>query len=222
MKKVLLYFGSFNPIHKGHVAVAEYAVEEGVCDEVVLIVSPQNPLKPAAELLPEMERFEMTEKACEASRYPDRIKPSVIEFLLPKPSYTIDTLRYLEEHHADGVAFAILMGADLVPQLPQWKEWEAIVEKYPIYVYPRGEGRGESVSKKMTVLNDAPQVPISSTEIRDLVRSGKEHYARQEWGGALNDFRRVLEMCPWYTQATEYVDMIEAILEFRHKDIYNP
>ncbi len=75
MKKVLLYFGSFNPIHKGHVAVAEYAVEEGVCDEVVLIVSPQNPLKPAAELLPEMERFEMTEKACEASRYPDRIKP---------------------------------------------------------------------------------------------------------------------------------------------------
>ncbi len=76
---------------------------------------------------------------------------SDVEFRLPKPSYTIDTLRYLEEHHADGVAFAILMGADLVPQLPQWKEWEAIVEKYPIYVYPRGEGRGESVSKKMTV-----------------------------------------------------------------------
>ena len=93
MKRVMLYFGSFNPIHKGHIALAEYAVEKGLCDELVLVVSPQSPYKQAEELAPEMDRFEMAEAACAASRYPDRIKPSVVEFLLPKPSYTIDTLR---------------------------------------------------------------------------------------------------------------------------------
>lgn len=89
MKRVMLYFGSFNPIHKGHIALAEYAVEKGLCDELVLVVSPQSPYKQAEELAPEMDRFEMAETACAASRYPDRIKPSVVEFLLPKPSYTI-------------------------------------------------------------------------------------------------------------------------------------
>ena len=86
MKRVMLYFGSFNPIHKGHIALAEYAVEKGLCDELVLVVSPQSPYKQAEELAPEMDRFEMAETACAASRYPDRIKPSVVEFLLPKPS----------------------------------------------------------------------------------------------------------------------------------------
>lgn len=97
MKRVMLYFGSFNPVHKGHIALAEYVVGQGLCDEAVLVVSPQSPYKQAAELAPEMDRFEMAEIACAASAYPDRIKPSVVEFLLPKPSYTIDTLRYLKE-----------------------------------------------------------------------------------------------------------------------------
>ena len=83
MKRVMLYFGSFNPIHKGHIALAEYAVEKELCDELVLVVSPQSPYKQAEELAPEMDRFEMAETACAASRYPDRIKPSVVEFLLP-------------------------------------------------------------------------------------------------------------------------------------------
>ena len=93
MKRVMLYFGSFNPVHKGHIALAEYVVEQGLCDEAVLVVSPQSPYKRAAELAPEMDRFEMAERACAASRLPERIKPSVVEFLLPTPSYTIDTLR---------------------------------------------------------------------------------------------------------------------------------
>ena len=76
MKRVMLYFGSFNPIHKGHIALAEYAVEKELCDELVLVVSPQSPYKQAEELAPEMDRFEMAEAACAASRYPDRIKPS--------------------------------------------------------------------------------------------------------------------------------------------------
>ena len=94
----MLYFGSFNPVHRGHIALAEYVVGQGLCDETVLVVSPQSPYKQAAELAPEMDRFEMAEIACAASKYPERIKPSVVEFLLPKPSYTIDTLRYLKEN----------------------------------------------------------------------------------------------------------------------------
>ena len=82
----MLYFGSFNPIHKGHIALAEYAIEKGLCDEVVLVVSPQNPLKPAGQQAPELDRFSMAETACAASKYPDKIKPSVIEFMLDKPS----------------------------------------------------------------------------------------------------------------------------------------
>ena len=117
MKRVMLYFGSFNPVHKGHIALAEYAVRQALCDEVVLIVSPQSPYKAADELAPEMDRFEMAEIACAASEYPDRIKPSVVEFLLPKPSYTIDTLRYLKENFGSGMEFSILMGSDQIARL---------------------------------------------------------------------------------------------------------
>ena len=151
MKRVMLYFGSFNPIHKGHIALAEYAVEKGLCDELVLVVSPQSPYKQAEELAPEMDRFEMAEAACAASRYPDRIKPSVVEFLLPKPSYTIDTLRYLAENHGADMEFSILMGADQIERLDGWKEYDRILE-YPVYVYPR---RGERVDRfpgRITVL----------------------------------------------------------------------
>lgn len=113
----MLYFGSFNPVHRGHIALAEYVVGQGLCDEAVLVVSPQSPYKQAAELAPEMDRFEMAEIACAASKYPERIKPSVVEFLLPKPSYTIDTLRYLKENFGSGMQFSILMGSDQIARL---------------------------------------------------------------------------------------------------------
>ena len=159
MKRVMLYFGSFNPIHKGHIALAEYAVEKGLCDELVLVVSPQSPYKQAEELAPEMDRFEMAEAACAASRYPDRIKPSVVEFLLPKPSYTIDTLRYLAENHGADMEFSILMGADQIERLDGWKEYDRILE-YPVYVYPR---RGERVDRfpgRITVPGRRPRCRI--------------------------------------------------------------
>ena len=133
----MLYFGSFNPIHKGHIALAEYAIEKGLCDEVVLVVSPQNPLKPAGQQAPELDRFSMAETACAASKYPDKIKPSVIEFMLDKPSYTIHILRHLTENYGTQMRFSILMGDDLVPQLPEWKQYREIIDNYPIFVYPR-------------------------------------------------------------------------------------
>lgn len=225
LKSVFLYFGSFNPIHKGHIAVAEYVVEHGLCDEVVLVVSPQNPLKETGDLLPEMERFEMAEKACAESRFPDRIKPSCIEFLLPKPSYTIDTLRHLTAEYGDKMRFSLLMGEDLTGQLPQWKEWEEIVSTWPIYVYPRDNEKltmKNEQLKSVHFLEGAPHVPYSSTEIRKLMHSGQEHYRRNEFGEALNDFNRVLEMSPRWEQARQMVDMIREILAFRHTDIYNP
>ena len=96
-KRMLLYFGSFDPVHNGHIALAEYAIEKNLADEVALVISPQNPFKADILQTPEYTRYEMTDMACKASKYPERIKPSVVEFVLEKPSYTINTLDYLKE-----------------------------------------------------------------------------------------------------------------------------
>lgn len=113
----MLYFGSFNPVHRGHIALAEYVVERDLCDELIMVVSPQNPLKQSGDLAPELERFAMAEIACGGSKYPDRIKPSVIEFMLERPSYTINTLRHLTSEYGSQMSFSVLMGGDLVEQL---------------------------------------------------------------------------------------------------------
>lgn len=250
--------------------MAEYALEHLEADEVVLIVSPQNPLKPAAGLAPELNRFEMAEIACAASRYPDRIKPSAVEFLLDKPSYTIQTLRYLAENHGGEMRFALLMGADTAAQLDRWKDCEQIVGQYPIYVYPRGGQAVEKFRDRMTFLDEAPQCAVSSTAVREAVERGEDlaplvgsgvadyirrkglwnpaarivelttlidagnapaeayvergrlHFRRNEWGKALNDFRAALRLDASHREAAEYVDMVEEILAFRYKDIYNP
>ena len=269
MKRVMLYFGSFNPVHKGHIALAEYAVRQALCDEVVLIVSPQSPYKAADELAPEMDRFEMAEIACAASEYPDRIKPSVVEFLLPKPSYTIDTLRYLKENFGSGMEFSILMGSDQIARLDGWKEYEKILE-YPVYVYPRRGEPAEGFEGRITLLTDAPLQDFASTDVRDRIGRGEDtsemldegvaayirrkglwspasriaaltariaeapddtelyiergrlHYRLGEWGPALNDFNRVLALDEGHIEARQFARMVQEILEFRYKDIYNP
>lgn len=270
VKHVMLYFGSFNPIHKGHIALAEYAIEKGLCDEVVLVVSPQNPLKPAGQQAPELDRFSMAETACAASKYPDKIKPSVIEFMLDKPSYTIHTLRHLTENYGTQMRFSILMGDDLVPQLPEWKEHREILDNYPIFVYPRTGQPLPDLGGRITLLEGAPLYPYSSSEIRErlgrgedvgnmlpegvmqyirekdlwspasyiasltarleatpddaslYVERGQWHYRRNEWGEALNDFNRALQIDPDHREARQFVEMTYEILSFRHTDIYNP
>ncbi len=172
MKRVALYFGSFNPVHRGHIALAEYVVERGLCDSVVLIVSPHNPLKNSGELMPEMHRFEMAEIACRESRFPERIVPSAIEFLLPRPSYTIDTLRYLEENNGSEMEFSILMGADIIPQLERWKEYRTLLERYPIMVYPREGYLVDKYLDRITLLKDAPLQDYSSTDVRRAYAEG--------------------------------------------------
>ncbi len=265
----MLYFGSFNPIHRGHIALAEYVVDCKLCDEVAMIVSPRNPLKEVADLAPEIDRFEMVEVACAASRYPDRIKPSIIEFLLERPSYTINTLRHLTENYGGDSSFSILMGGDIIPQFDKWRSYEQILATYPIFVYPRRGQRVERYLDKITLLDGAPLQNYSSTDVRQallngesveamlpaevvtyiaskglwratgelyelnkLVEStpaaqshiarGKFFYRSNDFGKALNDFNRALQLDEFNTEATEFKSMIEEIFAFRHIDIYNP
>ena len=172
-KRMMLYFGSFNPVHRGHTALAEYAIEKGLCDEVAMIISPQNPFKQDMKMAAEMDRYTMVEIACRNSRFPNHIKPSVIEFLLEKPSYTINTLRYLQQNNGDMMDFTILMGSDLINTLPKWREAEKIMEEFDIYVYPRPNIDMTFSTERTTFLADAPQYDYSSTEIREALQQGR-------------------------------------------------
>lgn len=172
MKRVLLYFGSFNPVHRGHIALAEYAVESNIADEVILIVSPQNPHKQSDELAAEFSRYEMCQAACQASKYPEKILVSAVEFTLPRPSYTIDTLKFLSENFGDKMAFSLLMGADNVERFDRWKSYEQIVESYPIFVYPRRGYAVEKFADRVTELADAPLFDYSATDVRTAITEG--------------------------------------------------
>ncbi len=171
---MVLYFGSFNPIHRGHIALAEYAIEHNLGDEVAMIISPHNPFKQAWAQAPETDRYEMVELACQGSKYPDKIKPSVIEFLLERPSYTVNTLRHLVENYGSDMEFSILMGSDLINQLPRWREAEYIIEKFNLLVYPRPDEPQAFTTARTTYLSDAPQFNLSSTAIREALERGED------------------------------------------------
>ena len=174
MKRVALYFGSFNPIHKGHIALAEWVVEQGLCDELIFIVSPQNPFKEQEGLAPEFSRYEMCELACKASRYPEQIKVSAVEFVLEKPSYTINTLRYLRENFGSEMQFSILMGADNIENFDKWREYEEILRDYPLLVYPREGYSVEKFADKITFLENAPLFDFAATDIRTMIAEGED------------------------------------------------
>ncbi|MBR2326554.1 MAG: nicotinate (nicotinamide) nucleotide adenylyltransferase [Alistipes sp.] len=172
MRSILLYFGSFNPIHKGHIALAEWVVEQGLCDELIFIVSPQNPFKEQEGLAPEFSRYEMCELACRASRYPEQIKVSAVEFVLEKPSYTINTLRYLRENFGSEMQFSILLGADNIENFDKWREYEEILRDYPLLVYPREGYSVERFADKITFLENAPLFDFAATDIRTMIAEG--------------------------------------------------
>ena len=174
MKRVALYFGSFNPIHKGHIALAEWVVEQGLCDELIFIVSPQNPFKEQEGLAPEFSRYEMCELACKASRYPEQIKVSAVEFVLEKPSYTINTLRYLRENFGSEMKFSILMGADNIENFDKWREYEEILRDYPLLVYPREGYSVEKFTDKIKFLENAPLFDFAATDIRKMIAEGED------------------------------------------------
>lgn len=176
MTKVGLLFGSFNPVHIGHTAIAGYMTEYTDIAQVWFVVSPQNPLKKKETLLSDRQRLYMVQLAI-GDDY--NLKTSDIEFYLPKPSYTVDTLAYLKEKFP-GNKFCLIMGEDNLYTLHKWKNPEELLKNYPVYVYPRLFSRKPSSQNldKLLLTADinkvkAPLMEISGTFIRDGIRKGK-------------------------------------------------
>jgi len=167
--KVGLYFGSFNPVHVGHLIIANHIVTNTDLTQVWFVVSPQNPFKNSASLLNEYHRLHMVNIAIDGE---NRLRASNVEFKLPKPSYTIDTLTYLKEKYPE-YEFAIIMGSDGFQNLDKWKNYQLLVKNYPFYIYKRpGFEVTETFGANVTILN-APLLDISSTEIRNMVKEKK-------------------------------------------------
>ncbi|GAB4093371.1 nicotinate-nicotinamide nucleotide adenylyltransferase [Flaviaesturariibacter terrae] len=164
-----LYFGSFNPIHTGHLIIASHVLNEGSVDKVWFMVSPQNPFKPSGTLLNEYDRLHLVQKAIEGD---DRLRASEVEFALPRPSYTAHTLAHLADKYPTH-RFRIIMGSDSFQNITKWKNAEAIIRHYPILVYERpGFPVTETHGADVQVLQ-APLLEISATHIRKLVQEGK-------------------------------------------------
>jgi nicotinate-nucleotide adenylyltransferase len=173
MKKIGLYFGSFNPIHIGHLIIAQYFANEGDFDEIWLVVSPHNPLKKQNELAPDFHRLEMVKLALSGNL---SLKASDVEFNLSKPSYTIQTLDALRIKYPD-YQFSMICGQDTVNSIHLWKDFNKILDSTPIFVFPRlssGNVVSFSPSEKHKInLVNAPGMEVSSTQIRNLISSGK-------------------------------------------------
>jgi len=173
MKKIGLFFGSFNPIHIGHLILANYILENSDMDELWFVVSPQNPFKDKKSLLTDHNRLDMVQLA--VKNYP-KMRASNVEFSLPKPSYTIDTLTYLKEKYPN-YSFALIMGEDNLDSLPKWKNAEKLMSDYQIIVYPRtfeGEKKdSEYLQHENISLVNAPIIELSATEIRNMIKEGK-------------------------------------------------
>ena len=167
---VCIYSGSFNPIHNGHIALAEYLVDRQIVDEVWVIITPQNPLKPSNTLINDNLRLQMARLALEGRK---GIVVSDVEIHLPKPSYTIDTLRFLQSQYPL-YSFCLLIGQDNVSIFDKWKSYRQILHDFRVLVYPRNVATTTEHLKypEMQLLTDAPTVDISSTDIRSRVKSG--------------------------------------------------
>lgn len=180
--KIGLYFGTFNPIHIGHLIIANHMAEYAGLDQVWMVVTPHNPLKKKSTLLDDYHRLQMVHLATED--FP-KIRPSDIEFKLSQPNYTVNTLVHLQEKFPD-YDFSLIMGEDNLRSLHKWKNYEAILVHHEIYVYPRLEAKGktgETISAETENILfkdhpkihmiDAPVVEISSTFIRSNIKKGK-------------------------------------------------
>ncbi len=169
--KIALYFGSFNPIHIGHLLIANHVMNETDAEQIWFVVSPHNPLKESASLLNEHQRLHLVRLAIEEEA---KFQVSNIEFGMPRPSYTIDTLTFLEEKYPKH-EFSVILGGDSFQNITKWKNHKTLLEKYNLLVYQRpGFDIDTSLSDKIKVL-DAPLLEISSTRIRKLIKEKKSY-----------------------------------------------
>lgn len=170
--KIGLYFGSYNPIHIGHLAIANYVVEYTDVDQLWFVVSPQNPHKNKKNLLADYHRLELVRRAIDDD---NRFRASNIEFNLPKPSYTVDTLAYLKDQYP-AYDFVILMGSDNLESFHKWKNYETILENYGVIVYPRPGFNRENVqvNNNIVIADGAPLMEISASFIRKAIKNDKD------------------------------------------------
>ncbi len=170
--KIGLYFGTFNPIHIGHLIIANHMAEHSDLDQIWMVVTPHNPHKQKSTLLDDHHRLEMVYLATED--YP-KIKPSDVEFKLPQPNYTINTLAHLQEKYPQH-EFSLIMGEDNLNSLHKWKNYEVILQNHNIYVYPRlasGEIDPQFTNHPKIHRIDAPVIELSSTFIRESIKNKK-------------------------------------------------
>ena len=171
MKRTALFFGSFNPIHVGHLIIANTMLQHEGIDEVWIVVSPQNPLKERSTLLADHHRLQMVQRAIDDNY---RLRVCDIEMHLPIPSYTVVTLAALGEKYPDR-EFCLIMGGDNLATFDRWRNWEYILEHYHIYVYPRpGSTDCRLASHPHVTMVDVPMMDISSTYIREQIRQGHD------------------------------------------------
>ncbi len=170
MKKIGLFFGSFNPIHMGHLIIANVMAQNTDLDKVWLVVSPQNPFKPSKGLLHEFDRYDLV-KAAIADNF--KLEVSDVEFHLPKPSYTIHTLAYLTEKYPNK-EFKVIIGEDNLENFTSWKNHEQILDQYGLYVYPRPHVTNSDLKRHPQVtIVEAPMIDISATYIRNCIKNNK-------------------------------------------------
>jgi nicotinate-nucleotide adenylyltransferase len=164
-----LYFGSFNPIHTGHLIIANHILDAIDVKQVWFVVSPQNPLKESNSLLHESHRLHLVNLAIEEQ---PKFRASSIEFKLPRPSFTIDTLTYIQEKYPQHT-FSIILGGDSLQNLPKWKNYEKLLEQYKIIVYNRPGYDATKITHANIQIVDAPLLDISSTHIREKIKQKK-------------------------------------------------
>lgn len=168
--KVGLFFGSFNPVHIGHLIIANIMVETSDLQQVWFIVSPHNPLKASKSLAHEFDRYDMVQAGIDGSYH---LRASDIEFNMPRPSYTVDTLAYLADKHPEH-EFSLIIGEDNLRSFPKWKNHRTILDNYGLYVYPRpAETETDLFNEKNVIKVEAPILDISATYIRNLVKRDK-------------------------------------------------
>ena len=171
IKKVGLFFGSFNPIHTGHMIIANYMLEFSDLDDVWMVISPHNPLKEKKTLLADHHRYYMVQVAIEDN---PRLRACNLEFKMPQPSFTIDTLVRLEEKHPDH-QFVLIAGTDIFPTFHKWKNYEILLENYKFYIYRRpGFDAGIYSNHPHVMIFDAPLMEISSSFIRQAIAEGRD------------------------------------------------